>query len=77
MNHNGISNEDDRTLKIEDPQIVRLAKLVLLLNGTKADKITKFNELKACINDGVISQDDALMLLLGLADPNGSEQSLI
>lgn len=63
MNSKDINNTDDK-FKTEDPQIVRLAKLVLLLNGKKADDRTKFNELKAAIADGVISEYDAFKLLL-------------
>ena len=58
------SSDEDRTLEIEDPQIVKLAKLVLLLVDKKATTEVKLQGIKSSIAGGVISQDDAFRLLL-------------
>lgn len=58
------SSDGDRILEIEDPQIVKLAKLVLLLVDKKATTEVKLQGIKSSIADGVISQDDAFRLLL-------------
>ena len=58
------SSDEDRTLEIEDPQIVKLAKLVLLLVDKKATTEVKLQGIKSSIADGIISQDDAFRLLL-------------
>ena len=69
MNPKDTNNSDeDRILEIEDPQIVKLAKLVLLLVDKKATTEVKLQGIKSSIADGVISQDDAFRLLLDLSE---------
>lgn len=52
----------------EDPKIVKIAKLVLLLTDKNVDTDTKLGCLKLDINSNLISQDEAMELLMYLPD---------
>ena len=52
----------------DEPNIVKIAKLVLLLTDKSVDTDTKLGCLKLDINNNLISQDEAMELLMYLPD---------
>ena len=59
-----ISSDDEPSC--EDSRIVRIAKLVLLLTSKDIEKDSKLRWLKLEMNNGLITQDEALDLLINL-----------
>jgi len=55
-------------LEQEDSRIVKIAKLVLLLMNNTVDKETKIGCIRLDIQNGLITQEDALDLLISLPE---------
>jgi len=52
----------------DDPKIVKIAKLVLLLTDKNTDNDTKIGCIKLDIKNGIITNEEAIQLLTWLPD---------
>ena len=53
---------------MDDSKIVRIAKLVLILTSHDADNDTKLGCLKLAITNKLLTQDEAMQLLIAIPD---------